>query len=106
MRNLAPRPLIYPASQRAALLFQPNQLQKGQQTPIRFSASAAFEHTKQKLTKQATKSAGLPMLPGFTLAPNSDSGLLEDSKTTATSVDLFGLTSPNARVTLQIMFYK
>lgn len=41
------------------------------------------------------------MKPGFTLTPDSDSGRLGDAKTSLTTVDLVGLTSANATVTLQ-----
>jgi hypothetical protein len=92
------RPPVYSLSQSAALS-QPHPIQKGQQAAIR---STAVPHSvKHQPIKQSAKRSKLPMLPGFALAPHSDSGLLGDSKTTAASVDLFGLTSPNARVTLE-----
>lgn len=44
--------------------------------------------------------------PGFTLAPESDTGILGDFQTTAATVDLIGLTSPSARVRLQGTAYR
>lgn len=44
--------------------------------------------------------------PGFTLAPESDTGILGDFQTTAATVDLIGLTSPGARVRLQSTAYR
>lgn len=41
------------------------------------------------------------MQPGFTLDPDSDTGILGDAQTTATTIQIIGLTSPNAKVTLQ-----
>ncbi len=41
------------------------------------------------------------MKPGFALAPAFDTGILGDAQTTATTVQLIGLTSPNAKVSLQ-----
>lgn len=53
---------------------------------------------QQTVTKQLR--SRLPMTPGFTLAASSDSGILGDAKTREANVDLLGLTSPNAAVTL------
>lgn len=62
------------------------------------SRSAKLPNLRSKRSKSMFN---LPMRPGFTLASHSDSGLLGDNKTTAASVDLFGLTSPNVKVSLQ-----
>ncbi|MBF2075163.1 MAG: phosphatase PAP2 family protein [Synechococcales cyanobacterium C42_A2020_086] len=50
---------------------------------------------------RAARRGPMLMTPGFALTVNSDSGVLGDAMTTQATVDLTGITSPNATVTLQ-----
>jgi PAP2 superfamily len=87
--RVSPPPLVQPIAS----------LQHGSN---RRNTSPLTEPLKQSHSPQSsTRSTTLPLVPGFTLAADSDSGLLGDRRTTATQVDLVGLTSPGAVVTLQ-----
>lgn len=68
--------------------------------PVQPLVSLQSRASQSKPNRRSPQRSRL-MQPGFTLAPASDSGLLGDAKTTFASVNLQGLTAPNATVALQ-----
>lgn len=68
------------------------------QTKANPLSRAALYRASQPRRAQSQR---LPIQPGFLLAPDSDSGLLGDAKTTAATANLIGVTSPNISVALQ-----
>lgn len=77
--------------------------QRAEQVRTKFPTSLTGEPHRTRYFRSANRGSERSTLlkPGFALAPDFDSGLLGDAKTSFGAVDLIGVTSPNAAVTLQ-----
>lgn len=78
-------------------------LQRAERVRTNFSTSLTSEPNQTRYFRSVGRAAepSTPLNPGFTLAPDFDSGILGDAKTSFGAVDLIGVASPNAIVTLR-----
>jgi hypothetical protein len=83
--------------------FQSQTSKKYTQFAFRHALSQTRPQNQVRLTQALGSNqqrSRLPILPGFAFTPDTDSGVLGDAVTRFSTVDLVGLTSANATVTL------